>query len=222
MRFAVISDIHGNIDALDRVLADTADRDVDFILCTGDLVGYLPFPNEVVDRLRERKIPAIKGNHDKAVAQYKDSGASSHSNRVITDANREYLAALPERIRIDGPEASFLLVHGSPRRIDEYMHDEGPLLKELAGSFEEDAVIFGHTHKPFHRAIEGKHFINAGSAGKPRHGSPAATYVVVEARHGHIRCETIEVAYDLDRIRQAILDEPDIDNKLVRLLEKGI
>ncbi len=222
MKFAVVSDIHGNIDALESVLEDIGKRNIDFIVSTGDLVGYLPFPNEVVDCIRSNRILTIQGNHDKAVAEFMDSGASRHSNRVIRDDNREYLAALPKSLLIQSAEASFLLVHGSPRRIDEYMYEDMEVLEALAYEFDEDIVISGHTHKPYHLQLGEKQFINAGSVGKPRHGNPRSTYVMVEARHGHIKCNIIEVDYSLDRIKEAIAIEDSIDNKLIHMLESGV
>lgn len=206
MTLAIISDIHGNADALRVVLEDLARRSPDAIYCLGDLVGYGPSPNEVIDQIRERRIPVIAGNYDEKIATWEqsqpatftpDSDASvgeesaRYTRFLVTEKNRSYLAGLPSHLRLEfgHPEQpwTLMLAHGSPRRIDEYLfeeHEEADLMVMMreAGA---DLLAVGHTHKPYHRVLSDKsgrckHVINTGSVGKPKDGDPRAGYVLLE------------------------------------------
>lgn len=237
MRFAVISDIHGNIDALNAVLEDINKRGIEKVYSTGDLVGYMPFTNEVVDRIRDNSIEGILGNHDQVIAEgskvsleetmdmddknLQASASRIYTNMTITDENRAYLKTLPLAIIIEADGVSIQLTHGSPRGISEYLYEEIGMFEELTETFDENAVITGHTHIPYHRVFEGKHFINAGSVGKPKHGNSNATYIIVDTEDGHIKVDIIEVAYPLNDLIAAIKDSKFISDKLIPMLEEG-
>lgn len=196
MKLAVISDIHSNITALDAVLSDIERQNVDKVICTGDLVGYAPFPNEVIELIRERKIPTVMGNYDDAVGNmrficgcdYKDEKAQALGEASIiwskehtSESNKAFLRSLPHEIRLTVNDTKVLLVHGSPERLNEYIYENTPR-EEMLHYLEQgntDVLICGHIHKPYHAAIGNKSIINAGSVGKPKHGDPRATYVVV-------------------------------------------
>jgi predicted phosphodiesterase len=195
MRYALISDIHANLPALRAVLNDIAKRDIDAIYHLGDLTGYAPWPNETVELLRERGIPGIAGNYDSTVATgYKHCGCQaenpeqeklSHISYEWTRAHvsaetKEFLASLPFRIdvrplggHVSGP--TITLVHGNQTlntvnvtqdRTDEFL---SKMAADL-GARETDAICFGHTHKPWHRVVNGINFINTGSVGRPKDG----------------------------------------------------
>ncbi|MFZ5986612.1 MAG: metallophosphoesterase family protein [Bacillota bacterium] len=237
MKFAVIGDIHSNIYALESVLEDIKNKDVDYVISTGDLVGYLPFPNEVVELIRSNHILSVQGNHDKFIggSQYlskevidklseseiKANASAAYTNSTITDKNREYLRNMPSRIRIMIDGLRILVVHGSPRRIDEYIYEDSQNIKDIAYEVDADVVISGHTHIPFCSIVEGKHFINAGSAGKPKHGNANATYVIVDVTRGKITPEIIEVPYDVDKIAELVEQSNMFDKKLSDMLRKG-
>lgn len=238
MRFAVIGDIHSNKYALESVIADINDKDVDFIVSTGDLVGYLPFPNEVIELVRKNKIMVVQGNHDKFIGEstlvtHEDlenisdediqSNASSYfTNFTITDDNRKYLSNLPKNLTMDCDGLKIIIVHGSPRAIDEYLYEDEESLKSLLESIDEDVIICGHTHIPYHFNANKKHIINVGSVGKPKHGRPMSTYVIVEIINKKVHCEIIEVDYDLSKLKEAIEVNRMISNKLVNMLEQGV
>lgn len=219
MKFAVIGDIHSNVYALESVLEDIKKKDVDFILSTGDMVGYAPFPNEVIDLIRKNNILSIQGNYDKAIGNselvcgcdYKDekqlemaSMSVMFTNMTVTDKNREYLRTLPAELKLKAEELEILVVHGSPRKINEYLFEGSEAVDEVTGDLEEDVIICGHTHKPYFKMINGKHVINSGSAGKPKHGNTNATYVVVEVEKKDVSVDVIEVPYDYERTAKAI------------------
>lgn len=206
-RYAVLSDVHGNLPALEAVLADVEARGaVDAVFHLGDLVGYAPWPNEVVELLRERAIPGVAGNYDSTTAvRYGHCGcrredpeqeALSHESYAwtlehVSGETRRRLAALPFRIDIrprgghaSGPKA--VLVHGAPTLNTLYWTEDRSdgfcrKMAEEAGAREGDAILFGHTHLPWTREVDGVRLVNTGSVGRPKDGDPRAGYVVLGA-----------------------------------------
>ena len=248
MRYAFLSDIHANLPALEAVLEDLERRRSDMVYCLGDLVGYAPWPNEVVSAIRSRGIPTIAGNYDEGVGlDSADCGCAyrseedralgdqsiAYTNRTVIEETRVYLRTLPRHLRMTlaMPRAAgmtpsdVLMVHGSPRRINEYLYEDRPersflRMMEDAGA---DVMLFGHTHKSFHRVlryeVDGKerarHAINIGSIGKPKDGDPRACYAVVEivmgaegVGPGSLRVEFVRVPYDVERAARAIEASP--------------
>lgn len=248
MTLAFFSDVHANLPALEAVLADHDDRRPDMTFCLGDLVGYAPWPNEVVDAVRRRSIPTIAGNYDEGVGMDSDDcgcayrtdedkarGAESiaFTNNAVSDETRAYLLSLPRHLRVifqaprspDRPPIEVLMVHGSPRKINEYLFEDRPdksflRLMEEAGA---DVMLFGHTHKPFHKVLsyeaDGKtryrHAINIGSVGKPKDEDPRSCYVLLHVNPAasldgpeRVQVEFIRVAYDVERAAQAIEQSP--------------
>jgi putative phosphoesterase len=181
MKLAVISDVHANLPALEAVLADIKARQVQALYCLGDLVGYAPWPNEVVQTVWAKRIPTLAGNYDEGVGWGSDNcgcayrtdaeralGAQSiaYTNRVVTDEVRGYLRELPRQLRISQGALELLMVHGSPRRVNEYLFEdrpEGSLLRmmEHAGA---DVLLFGHTHKPCTRCSSMGQRVRSGTA----------------------------------------------------------
>lgn len=246
MKYALISDIHGNLPALESVLADIDARSgVGGVYHLGDLVGYAPWPDEVVAVLRDRGIPGVAGNYDSTTAaDYKHCGCRyedprqeqlSHLSYEWTRANvspetKRWLGSLPFRIDIRplgghtaGPR--LILVHGNPvlntvywtqDRSDAFCLQMAQQLGAKAG----DVVAFGHTHKPWHRSIEGLHFVNTGSVGRPEDGDWRAGYVVVEMDGNDVAVDFVRIEYDLDRAVSAIR-ESDLPNDFAEYLEKG-
>jgi predicted phosphodiesterase len=224
MRYALISDIHANLQALDAVLADIDRRgDIDAIHHAGDLVGYSSSPNEVVARLQERAIAGIAGNYDSTVAtDYKHCGCRSESarqeelahisyeytRRTVTPETKRFLGGLPFSLDLRplgghtaGPR--LVIVHGTPTlntlywtedRSDEFCLKMAATVGLKAG----DAIACGHTHKPWHRAVDGIHFINTGSVGRPKDGDWRAGYVRLELGAGDATVEFVRVPYDID------------------------
>ncbi len=231
MRYALISDIHANVPALDAVLADISRRaDTGATYHLGDLVGYAPWPNETVERLIDARIPGVAGNYDSTVAtDYKHCGCKyedahqevlSHESYAWTRANvtaevKAYLGGLPFRIdlRPAGGHAAgptLTLVHGNQTlntvyvtedRSEDFLERMGASLGARPG----DVVAFGHTHKPWHRVVSGVHFVNTGSVGRPKDGDPRAGYVVIDFGGGEMRVESRRLAYDVEQTAQAIV-----------------
>jgi predicted phosphodiesterase len=200
-RFALFSDIHGNSVALDAVLVDVETHGLaDSMYCLGDLVGYGPDPAGVITRIREAGIPTIRGNYDDGVGNRRgecgcyyttelaaSDGAASYAltDSVLDDEDHDWLAALPDEFRLVVEGLDVLLVHGSPRRINEYLLPDRTeeQLARLATEADADVVCVGHVHVPYHRAVNAcgirLHYVSSGSVGKPKDGDPRAGWVEV-------------------------------------------
>ncbi len=220
MRLAIVSDIHANLNALEAVWRDLEAQGPEAVYCLGDLVGYGAFPNEVVAFLREREVPTVMGNYDEGVGfdlddcgcvyRSKDERARGDlslrwSQRSTTPENKAFLRSLLPQLRLEDRNPSLLLVHGSPRKINEYVYDDRPLatferLAALAGT---DIVLFGHTHLPYTKQVGSTLFVNAGSVGKPRDGDPRAGYILLTMERIP-RVEIRRVAYDVEATARAV------------------
>ena len=245
MRYALLSDIHANLPALEAVLDDLAHREVDAVYHLGDLVGYAPWPNEVVALLAREGIPGVAGNYDSTVAtdykhcgcRYEDAAqeALSHESYAWTRAHvtaetKRALAALPFRIDLlpaGGHQAGprLVLVHAAPTLNTLYWtadrSDDFCLrMASEAGLKPGDAIAFGHTHLPWHREIRGIHFVNAGSVGRPKDGDARAGYGLVEIGTGPLRLEMVRVTYDIEGAARGI-QESGLPDPLAEYLGRG-
>lgn len=222
MTIAIISDIHGNLPALEAVLDDLANRPHDQKYCLGDLVGYGAFPNEVVDRIRSERIPTIMGNYDDGVGfdrddcgcAYRDEGEKARGQESLmwtrantTDGNKAFLRGFVSEIRFEAEGKRILLVHGSPRKMNEYLFEDRPAssFQRLAASSNADSIVFGHTHRPYVKEVDGVRFVNAGSVGKPKDDDRRACYVLLTPDTA-VPVQFIRVEYDIDRAMAAIRD----------------
>ncbi len=231
MRYALISDIHANLPALEAVLRDVAMREgVDATYHLGDLVGYAPWPNEVVETLIAAGISGVAGNYDSTVAaDYKHCGCQyedprqeelSHVSYAWTRAHvsprtKAFLGGLPFRIdirpnggHVAGPTVT--LVHGNQTLNTVYVHQDrsDAFLEKMGsglGARAGDVVCFGHTHVPWHRVVEGVHYVNTGSVGRPKDGDWRASYVVLDVEAGSVNAEIVRVDYDVEAAAQAII-----------------
>jgi predicted phosphodiesterase len=229
VRLALLSDVHANLHALDAVLADIAARpDIAGRFHLGDLVGYQAFPNEVVARLAD--VPGVAGNYDSTIAhRYKHCGcraetpeqeAQAHESfswtlAQVSESTRAALAALPFRLdlrplggHVAGP--TVILVHATPvsnlvyvteDRTDDFLRK----MAEQAGARAGDVIAFGHTHKPWHRTVDGVLFVNTGSVGRPKDGDPRAGWTLLTLGDGAPRAEQVRVAYDVEGACAALL-----------------
>jgi putative phosphoesterase len=202
MRLGVLSDVHGNRVALDAVLE--AMPAVDRLVCAGDVVGYNPWPAECVAALRDRAVPTVMGNHDRAVVSDAAFGFNSmaragvaYARDHLDDAAMGWLADLPdERTLLDG---RVKLVHGHPDDPDRYTYPAEFAPDLLDG---EDLLVMGHTHVQHHAVFEEGIVLNPGSVGQPRDGDPKAAYAVVDLDEREVT--EGRVGYEVDRVVEAI------------------
>lgn len=256
MKIVLFSDIHANLPALEAFFRDIENREVDFIYCLGDLVGYNIWPNEVIEEIRKRNISTIAGNYDFGIGrtsndcgcaykteEEKANGAISISltNELISEENRQYLRNLPAHIRLEfqlnDRQLNLLLVHGSPRKINEYLfvdRDEKSLLRIMEKA-DADIMCFGHTHKPYHRILNSRdeqdphyrHAINLGSVGKPKDGDSRGCYVLLEIKEDatvidkeSIQPQFIRFEYDVEKAAKAV-EENRLPNIYAQNLRNG-
>jgi predicted phosphodiesterase len=223
MRILVLSDIHSNIVALEAVLADAGT--VDGVWHLGDVVGYGPEPDAVVERLHGLGAIGVRGNHDSAATGTLDiddfnadaRAAMEWTRRRIGTATRDWLAGLP----LTRVESGLTLVHGSPRDPTwEYVMTTG-IARDNLSSFETPYCLHGHTHVPIVFREAGRRMemlapddgatltldarralVNPGSVGQPRDGIPTASYLLLDPRTGI--CTWRRVAYDIGAVQDAM------------------
>ena len=204
MQIGVVSDIHGNKVALDAVLKDMPA--VDTVVCAGDVVGYNPWHGACVDAMRERSVPTVMGNHDRAVAGETTFGFNSmagaaveHARETLTDTQQAWLADLPDRRRLFDGRVS--VVHGHPNDPDRYTYPRDFDARLLDGA---DVLVLGHTHVQAHEEFEEGIVMNPGSVGQPRDGDPRAAYAVLDLETPAVSEHRVE--YDIGRAQQAVDD----------------
>lgn len=240
MRIAVLSDIHGNLPALNAVLE--ALKPYDAVWQLGDVVGYGPQPDEVVARLASENALGVRGNHDSAALGELGTDAFNDDARAavewtadtIDTATRQWLAALPLR-SIDQP---FTLVHGSPRDPTwEYVFTSA-IARANLGAFETHHCLVGHTHVPLifrhsESGVEGVqplpgaayHFaderliVNPGSVGQPRDGDPRASAMILDTDRGVLEWHRVE--YPIEQV-QKMMARRRLPVRLIERLQLGL
>lgn len=256
MKIALFSDIHANLPALEAFFKDVETRNIDAMYCLGDLVGYNIWPNEVIDEIRKRGIPTIAGNYDWGIGRSSDdcgcayktdeekamgNVSISYTNEVVKEPQRNYLRTLPAHIRLEyqlnEEKFNLLFVHGSPRKVNEYLfedRDEKSMIRimEQAGAH---IMCFGHTHQPYHRILNSgaagsnhfRHAINIGSVGKPKDKDPRGGYVILTIHpdstlenKDSIQVEFIRFDYDIEKAAKAVEDSP-LPNEYADMLRRG-
>lgn len=219
LQIALLADVHGNLPALEAVLTHARKKGFDRLWYLGDFLGYVPFPNEVIDSLRAEKAVCILGNYDQKVLDFarkkkkwKKSKASikyaafKWNHKYLSENNRRFLQALPSthRKRCHGMEVQ--LVHGSPLLATEPLTPATPLvrLRELAAATTANLIVSGHSHTAFRRKAGSAVFVNPGSVGRPGGGDPRAAYMRLTLSQGVIKTRQERVDYDIERTGRAI------------------
>jgi putative phosphoesterase len=218
---AVITDIHANLPALLAALERIEALGIERIYCGGDLVGYGPDPNDVCALIQQRAIPTIYGNYDYAIArEEEDCGCAyptTHERELgqqsvawtleHTDrASKGFMHELPFDLRFSVGDAPVHLVHGSPRKVNEYLFEDKPprLYERLAAAEDAGVLVFGHTHKPWVREFGGVLFVNCGSVGKPKDGDARAAFAVLRPADDTVEVTIERVAYDAESVAEEV------------------
>jgi predicted phosphodiesterase len=220
VRLAFIGGIYSNHHALVATLDDIARRNVDRIHFLGDLGAFGPHPNRVPELLIARGIAGIQGNYEESLSTratdchcgYTDP-RDNHYAQIsydytfahTSDALKDWMGTLPREIRFTAGGLRFLLVHGSPRRINEFLWrstSPTPFLEKLCADFDADVIVCTHTGLHWHQSLNGgRHVINAGVIGRPANdGGTNVWYTIVEVGDGEVRVEFVPVAYDHQRL----------------------
>ena len=236
MKVALFSDIHANLHAFEAMWADLEAQRPEAVYCLGDLVGYGAYPNEVVNFTREHTIPTVMGNYDEGVGfdlddcgcVYRDPEDDRRGQQSLawsrahtTAENKDFLRGLPLQIRFEAAGQRVMLVHGSPRKINEYLYEDRPAatFERIAKVADCEVLLFGHTHLPYQKKVGKTLFVNTGSVGKPKDGDPRAGYVITTlGRRSMI--EFRRVAYDVAAAARAVR-ESGLPPYFADLLETG-
>jgi putative phosphoesterase len=218
--FLLIGDVHANLPALEAVLEDASNRGVSAIWNVGDLTGYGAFPDEVVRRLRKEDTQSVMGNYDLKVLKVKekeqneeeeekeeppeDRNAIKWTYDNLSKKSRKYLKSLPGELRLEAGGKRILLTHRSPSPGDEQIGPETPdeKLREFAHLTDADVIIFGHSHRPFSRQVDGVWFINPGGTGRQDDGDPRASYSILQVNPFEVN--NYRVVYDASIAASAI------------------
>jgi predicted phosphodiesterase len=229
VRYAIISDIHANLEALEATVEDLQTVQVDQVICLGDIVGYYPNPNECTAICRSQGFRCLRGNHDDAALGLCDIDdfnpvareALIWTARALKEENKEWLRQLPEKLLVDG---NFLAVHGSPWDPYAYIFSSGGALRAFSYMHthhpEIDICFFGHTHqralytsekgtvqenykgKLYILSNRGFYLINPGSIGQPRDGQPGASYIIYDSQTREV--EFRHVPYDISLTQRKV------------------
>ena len=212
MKFAVLSDIHGNMFALRAVLEDMKKFDIERVLCLGDIAMAGPEPNKTVDFVKTQDWTVIQGNTDEMIANFNNeifeivkknapimANALEQDVKEISDENKIYLKNLPinKSLEIDG--LKILLVHGSPRRNNEniFPNMDMDIIEDIFTEVDADVVFCGHTNIPCGYQTNSKvTIVNDGSVGRPFTENPKACYVIADINNGNIEIEHRMIDYD--------------------------
>jgi len=208
MLIGLITDVHGNLPALEAVLNDMPP--VDKIVCAGDIVGYNPWPAACLDRVRKVAAITVQGNHDRTVEtpeRYAHNEMAraglEHARSELDDEQRRWLADLPARTTF--AEGDYRLVHShpDPEKLGTYVRTgDFPRMRPYLDAYE--GIVLGHTHVQHEATIDDRLIVNPGSVGQPRDGDPRAAYAVLDTDSNTV--DTHRVEYDIDRVISAVED----------------
>jgi putative phosphoesterase len=212
---AVITDIHGNLPALEAALFRIEEIGPEAIYCGGDLVGYGPWPNEVCRLIEDRGIPTIYGNYDYAIARDEEDCGCAYVTphdrelgqrsvewtlRHTDQRSKDFMRDLPFDLRFEFGSKRIRLVHGSPRKVNEYLFEDKPArtFERIAAEADCDILVFGHTHKPWIAGYGGVVFVNCGSVGKPKDGDPRGAFALLEETEAGVAARIERFEYDAE------------------------
>jgi putative phosphoesterase len=223
MKFAIFGDIHGNIEALKAAYEAARVAGAKKIYHLGDLGGYSPFVNEVVEFLIKHGVEGVQGNYDEAVANDREHcGCKAEepvqeemahvsfvwTKRHSSSSSKVYMKNLPTKIAFSADSKKVWLFHATPKKNNLYWYEDRPekFFHEMAAKTEADILIYGHTHKPYRKDIGGKIFINAGSVGKPKDGDPRACVTLIDMTAATVNVAFLRIPYDVEKAAQAIVE----------------
>jgi predicted phosphodiesterase len=234
VRLAILSDIHSNLEALERTLEAIEDTGVDAIYCLGDIVGYNADPARCVDLVREHCAGVVRGNHDAAVAKNDAIGAlpsdgqqaTRHNRHCLSDDQIAYLSNLPLTMTVE----NCTFVHATPdaptawKRLTTY-----PAAQEQFDHFDTDICFLGHTHVPAVMADTlgvlqvrrgHRYLVNVGSVGQPRDQTPQLSFGLFDT--DTFAYDNVRLSYDVDGAAQKIRDADALPNRLADRLYEGM
>lgn len=217
MRIAILSDIHGNLLALDACLADLESQGgADAVVVAGDLCLDGPKPKKVLQRLEEIGATCLRGNSDRYLSEESpgekfgaaETAQIAWTRREIGERWISWLKELPFAIRIGDDDNQLLVVHANPTSDNEHIwpDSDDDVLERLVGEEKAATIAFGHLHIPFARVWRGKLLANVSSAGLPKDGDPRAGYAIVTERSGGWQVKHRRVPFDVKKVATQLAD----------------
>ena len=234
MIVALISDIHGNLPALEAVLKDAGQAKAKHIWCLGDIIGYLPSPNECIGLVQKAASASIVGNYDQKVIRFEREKNEWKKSKKLSKFNafewnhqhlhpqsRKYLWSLPQTLRRKIGRFDILLTHGSLESIDEPVFPDTPeeRLIELGQTADADIIVMGHTHRFMNRKVGQQYFINPGSVGLPLKKDLRASYALLNISQDKINVTERKIHYDISKVIHS-LQEANVSRHLVKMIER--
>jgi predicted phosphodiesterase len=216
-RIAVLSDLHGNLVALDACLADLGGQGgADEIVVAGDMCVDGPKPKKVLQRLEEIGARCVRGNTERYLYEEggtkdfsaKDAAQIAWTRREIGERWVSWLSELPFALRIGEENNELLIVHANPVNDEEHLWPdaEHELLARLIGDERAAAIAFGHLHLPYVRVWQGRMLVNVASAGLPKDGDPRACYAIFTERDGGWQVKHRRVPFDVKKVATQLAD----------------
>jgi putative phosphoesterase len=232
-KILVMGDIHSNFPALKAIQNHVREEKFHRIINTGDFTVYGTYPNEVIQWFREkRNAICIAGNTDKRVLEIltgkelkkpkKDEKRIMYfwTCENLLPENVRYLTSLPDQLGFTAERVRIGLFHGDFDDMEESLQPDSPesRFRELAATFPYHVHVMGHTHVPFHRIVDGVHFLNPGSAGRPFDGDPRASFAILTVDSGKITVEHFRISYSVGEVITSLKNNglPDIYGKMYR------
>ncbi len=241
MRYGIFSDIHGNSDALQAVLAALEQEAVDRIICAGDIVGYGGAPHECLELCRHRRIPSIAGNHDRGACGLSPEEKFNVMARAALHWTQEYLSSADihflTRLPLLYQDARIVVVHGTLDRPDDFHYLQGTEeARKMFPQFQQNICFVGHTHVPgvflfrsgkaenlesfsVRMDKDSRLIVNVGSVGQPRDRDPRAAYCIYDVEKQHV--EIKRIAYNIMGAQQKIRTH-GLPDYLAQRLMKGL
>ena len=218
---AIVTDIHANLPALEAALARIEQLGIEQIYCGGDLVGYGPHPNQVCALIEDLQIPTIYGNYDYAIGRDLEDCGCAYVDQHDRDLgqqsvdwtlahtdqrSKDFMRGLPFDLRLELAGTLVRLVHGSPRKVNEYLFEDKPArtFERIAAGADCDVLVFGHTHKPWIHEYGSVLFVNCGSVGKPKDGDPRAAFAVLRPTGDAVDLSIERVDYDAESVAREV------------------
>ncbi len=204
MLAGLIADVHSNVVALKAVLSALDEMGVKKILHAGDIIGYNPYPNETIELFRKNNIISVLGNHERGLISGDTSDFNPYAQTALewtkdnlSPENLNYISSLKNRESISIDRKRIVLIHGSPRDVDEYVYPEN-VTPHFLSVVNGDLLVLGHTHIQFKKVFSTGIILNPGSVGQPRDEDPAAAFAVLDTVSGEVRLR--RAGYDIEKV----------------------
>lgn len=216
MKIAVLSDIHGNIVALEEAIKDAKNQGVEEFIVLGDIITDLPITDEIIDKVKDLTSYVIKGNREQYILQYEQTKDDKHwktlQNKSVIcyydymrEDNKEYIRNLPDQLKLEFEGVKIMAVHGSPYSITELLYFNTPLMDKVFSDLQEDILIYGHNHKlAEYEKRDDKIVLQVGTLGMHNNSIGMPQYSILECKNGKVNIEIRNVNYSREKLKDKI------------------